>query len=170
MACVKRTQDGYSIYRVVSEEKSLNTSEAADGTESLHYELNRWEQDGMLCMDGYLYADDVNSFASNIYVGIMAPDGSEQFYYAMQYYSGFTEDNWNGAYGSFSCEVPMPGRGEHPEPVSGNRGRPLCCAKLVCKAGCLSSTGECMRIKKTEDVNSERNHSSRWCPARDYTR
>ena len=38
MACVKRTQDGYSIYRVVSEEKSLNTSEAADGTESLHYE------------------------------------------------------------------------------------------------------------------------------------
>lgn len=111
MACVKRTQDGYSIYRVVSEEKSLNTSEAADGTESLHYELNRWEQDGMLCMDGYLYADDVNSFASNIYVGIMAPDGSEQFYYAMQYYSGFTEDNWNGAYGSFSCEVPMPEEG-----------------------------------------------------------
>ena len=29
----------------------------------------------------------------------------------MQYYSGFTEDNWNGAYGSFSCEVPMPEEG-----------------------------------------------------------
>ena len=108
MVCVKNTQDGYSIYRVITEDKSLDVSEAVDSTDTLYYGLSRWEQDGTLYVDGYLYADNVNSFASSIYVGIEGPDGSEQFYYTLQYHSDFTEDNWNGAYGSFKCELPMP--------------------------------------------------------------
>lgn len=108
---VKSIEGHYPIYRIATGEPQLDTSLAVDATDSLHYDLTRWEQDGLLYMDGYLYADDTNSFASNIYVGITGPDGTETFYYTTQYQSSFTEDNMNGEYGSFTRGIPMPEEG-----------------------------------------------------------
>ena len=108
---MKSIEGHYPIYRIATGEPQLDTSLAVDATDSLHYDLTRWEQDGLLYMDGYLYADDTNSFASNIYVGITGPDGTETFYYTTQYQSSFTEDNMNGEYGSFTRGIPMPEEG-----------------------------------------------------------
>ncbi len=108
---VKSIEGYYPIYRIATGEPQLDTSMAVDATDYLHYDLTRWEQDGLLYLDGYLYADDTNSFASNIYVGIIGPDGTETFYYTTQYQSSFTEDNMNGEYGSFTRGIPMPEEG-----------------------------------------------------------
>ena len=108
---VKTVEGTYPIYRVASGEPQLDTTGAVDGTETLYYDLSRWEQDGLLYLDGTLYAEDTNSFASNIYVGIVGPDGTEQFYYTTQYQSDEIEDNLNGEYGSFTRGIPMPEEG-----------------------------------------------------------
>lgn len=105
---VKTVEARYPIYLIASGEPQLNVTGAVNAADTLNYNLSKSEQNGQLHLDGYLYADETNSFASNIYVGIAGPDGTERFYYTNQYQSDFTRDNMNGEYGSFSCTISLP--------------------------------------------------------------
>lgn len=98
----------YPLYLIATDEPHLNVDIAKDGTNILNQQISTDEQNNVLCINGYLYADNQNSFASNIYVGVTDSDGNETFYYTTQYKSDFTNDNMNGEYSSFTCNIPLP--------------------------------------------------------------
>lgn len=104
---VKNVENKYPIYRVVSDELNLDTYSALNVTEDFHYEVHKSENDGNLSLSGYIYKDSENSFASNVYIGVVSSDGTEKLYYATQNKSSFTSDNYNGEYGSFTCNVDL---------------------------------------------------------------
>lgn len=108
---VKSVENKYPVYRVVGGEPELDTSSAENILDNLHYDFNKSEEDETWNLNGYLYADNENSFASNIYIGVVNPDGTEKFYYTTQYKSDFTEDNMNGEYGTFFRKMPIPEEG-----------------------------------------------------------
>ena len=102
--CVKMTEDGYAIYRMTtSENPPVSTDNAvfANSMENIHYGISAYLENGNTVFYGHLYADDVNSFAANVYVGITDTNGNEVLYYSRQYYSDSFGDLYNGAYGSF---------------------------------------------------------------------
>lgn len=104
---VKLVEERYPLYVITTENLELDVDFASDGTNILNYDISINEEDNTLYINGYLYGNNENSFASNIYIGIIDENGSENFYYTTQHKSDFTDDNMNGEYGSFSCSIPL---------------------------------------------------------------
>ena len=103
---VKVIEEKYPIYLLSSGEPQIDTTQVVNASENIHYEINKREKDGLLLVGGYLYADNTNSFASNIYIGVLHSDGTESFYYTTQYQSEVTTDNMNGEYAAFTRGIP----------------------------------------------------------------
>lgn len=104
--CVKLLENTYPVYRVTTLPPVLDEAGAVDGAGYLHYDLQCVENGGQTEVEGYIYAEGVNSFASNIYIGIQSPAGEEQLYFATQRVAEFSDDVMNGKYAAFSCTLP----------------------------------------------------------------
>ncbi len=102
---VKNVEDKYPIYLIVTEDLDLDVESAENVTDDFHYEISKSEENGNLFLNGFIYKDNENSFASNIYVGVVSSDGTEKLFYTTQNKSNTTSDNMNGEYGSFTCDI-----------------------------------------------------------------
>lgn len=115
---VKISEDGYPIYRVSTTPGPVfdtNQVILGDDIEALHYGIaaayaNPEEETSAVY--GYFYGDNMNSFASNIYLSITRADGEEELYYTRQSYSDMFGDYMNGSYANFVCTVPIVGKGD----------------------------------------------------------
>ncbi len=103
--CVKVTEDGYSIYRMTTSPLvDLDTSNSvfANTLPNIHYSLSATNENGLISFNGHLYADNKNSFAANIYIGLTDAAGNEEIYYSTQRYSDAFGDLFHGQYASFT--------------------------------------------------------------------
>lgn len=107
-ALVKNIDNACLIYRVVEGAPKLDTRQAEDGTELLHYAVDYQAAGETLVITGEAYQDNTNSFAANIYLGIVS-DGAETLCCATQ--TRLEAAGMNGTYGAFTAAVNAPAEG-----------------------------------------------------------
>ena len=112
--CVRDIHGLCQIYRISSAENPLtwiDRNQIVPADDSIKYEISCYQSENNVSISGYLYAAQNNSFASNIYIGLRMPDGTEESYYTTQSASGFSDDYMNGAFSTFfrTLETPKPG-------------------------------------------------------------
>lgn len=102
---VKVTEDGYPIYRISTKSgPTIDTSDAlvCNGYYKIYYAISAEQRGDGTCFYGYLYMDDINSFASDIYFSLTNAAGEETLYYTQQAYTDAFGGLTNGAYSIFS--------------------------------------------------------------------
>ena len=109
--CVKDINGDCRVYRIATAEVppiQLDRVETIPDDGWLNWEVNDEILENEICLSGYLYAEQKNSFASNIYIGLRSPDGTEDLFYTTQGVASFSDDNMNGAYSAFECTLEKP--------------------------------------------------------------
>lgn len=102
---VKITEDGYQVYRILTDQPELSTDKAVLGKDILKsYFALQPQEEGEL-ISGYVYGEGINSYAANIYIETITPKGQKTIYCATQQKADFSDDVMNGAYSSFTCQT-----------------------------------------------------------------
>ena len=110
---VKRINQKYSIYKIFSTKLSLDTS-AARTDDDLVCSMQIDNDEKHVTFQGVLYKKNINSFATDIYIGITAPkQDKETFYFTTQSEAEGNNDIMNGKYGAFARKIPMPQDGSY---------------------------------------------------------
>lgn len=108
---VKSVDNAYPIYKIAASEPELDTTNTVEASDDMYQVLEIKEVSTGLDVRGYLYGADINSFASNIYIGVTGLDGTELFYYTTQWKNEANDDLMNGEYGGFTRTIPVPENG-----------------------------------------------------------
>ena len=105
----KILETGHYCYKFATGNPEPGIETAVDGSGQLTYTLEETRNSNNVAFTGSLYGVGINSFSSNIYLGIRDEQtGEERCYYTTQYVAentAETVDVMHGRYGSFRCSV-----------------------------------------------------------------